>query len=310
MDRIQRMLGMGGAGAQAGPAGDTPQVDTSEQIYISSLALIKMLKHGRAGVPMEVMGLMLGEFVDDYTVRVVDVFAMPQSGTGVSVEAVDPVFQTKMLDMLKQTGRPEMVVGWYHSHPGFGCWLSGVDINTQQSFEQLNQRAVAVVVDPVQSVKGKVVIDAFRLISPQTMMLGQEPRQTTSNLGHLQKPSISALIHGLNRHYYSIAINYRKNELEEHMLLNLSKKAWTAGLTLDNFETHTETNEKVVKELKALTERYDKAVVEEQELSAEKRVVANVGKQDAKKHLANNANQLMSSNIVQSMGTMLDTVVF
>ena len=60
---------------------------------------------GRAGVPMEVMGLMLGEFVDDYTVKVVDVFAMPQSGTGVSVEAVDPVFQTKMLDMLRQVGR-------------------------------------------------------------------------------------------------------------------------------------------------------------------------------------------------------------
>ena len=54
---------------------------------------------------MEVMGLMLGEFVDDYTVRVVDVFAMPQSGTGVSVEAVDPVFQTKMMDMLRQTNR-------------------------------------------------------------------------------------------------------------------------------------------------------------------------------------------------------------
>lgn len=35
------------------------------------------------------------------------VFAMPQSGTGVSVEAVDPVFQTKMMDMLKQTGRYE-----------------------------------------------------------------------------------------------------------------------------------------------------------------------------------------------------------
>ena len=58
-------------------------------------------------MPMEVMGLMLGEFIDDYTVRVIDVFAMPQSGTGVSVEAVDPVFQTKMLDMLRQTGRYE-----------------------------------------------------------------------------------------------------------------------------------------------------------------------------------------------------------
>lgn len=66
---------------QGAPPNDSPTVDTAEQVYISSLALLKMLKHGRAGVPMEVMGLMLGEFVDDYTVRVIDVFAMPQSGT-------------------------------------------------------------------------------------------------------------------------------------------------------------------------------------------------------------------------------------
>ena len=37
---------------------------------------------------------------------------------------------------------------------------------------------------------GKVVIDAFRLTDPRMQALGQEPRQTTSNLGHLQKPSI------------------------------------------------------------------------------------------------------------------------
>ena len=85
---------------------DTPNlIDNSETVHISSLALLKMLRHGRAGVPMEVMGLMLGDFVDEFTVRVVDVFAMPQSGTGVSVEAVDPVFQTKMMEMLRQTGR-------------------------------------------------------------------------------------------------------------------------------------------------------------------------------------------------------------
>jgi len=72
----------------------------------------------------------LPEFVDEYTVyamlsrfmllhaeyklickhlnaysRVVDVFAMPQSGTGVSVEAVDYVYQTAMMERLKQTGR-------------------------------------------------------------------------------------------------------------------------------------------------------------------------------------------------------------
>ena len=67
-----------------------------------------MLGEFIANIP-QVMGLMLGEFIDDYTVRVVDTFSMPQSGNSVTVEAVDPVFQTKMLDMLKQTGRQEMV---------------------------------------------------------------------------------------------------------------------------------------------------------------------------------------------------------
>ncbi|KAI8374507.1 26S proteasome non-ATPase regulatory subunit 14 [Radiomyces spectabilis] len=313
MDRLQRLFGsatagLGGQGMQ--PGMDSPIVDNAEMVYISSLALLKMLKHGRAGVPMEVMGLMLGEFVDDYTVRVIDVFAMPQSGTGVSVEAVDPVFQTKMLDMLKQTGRPEMVVGWYHSHPGFGCWLSSVDINTQQSFEQLNPRAVAVVVDPIQSVKGKVVIDAFRLINPQSVMLGQEPRQTTSNIGHLNKPSIQALIHGLNRHYYSIGINYRKNELEEKMLLNLHKKNWTHGLTLENFSEHTEVNEKSVKQMLTLAEAYNKSVQEELTMTPEQLKTRHVGKQDPKRHLEEKVEAVMGNNIVMALGTMIDSVSF
>uniref|UniRef100_A0A6B2LB90 MPN domain-containing protein n=1 Tax=Arcella intermedia TaxID=1963864 RepID=A0A6B2LB90_9EUKA len=304
------MLSMMGGGAGAAPGGDMAVVDTAETVHISSLALLKMLKHGRAGVPMEVMGLMLGEFVDDYTVRVIDVFAMPQSGTGVSVEAVDPVFQQKMLDMLKQTNRPEMVVGWYHSHPGFGCWLSGVDVNTQQSFEQLHKRAVAVVVDPIQSVKGKVVIDAFRTINPQLIVMGQEPRQTTSNIGHLQRPSMQAIIHGLNRHYYSLPITYRKNELEEKMLLNLHKTKWTEGLTLTKFDTHSHHNEKVIKEMIELAKAYDKAVQEENELSKEKLVVHKVGKLDPKKHLEQDVGELMSANITQCLGTMLDTVIF
>jgi 26S proteasome regulatory subunit N11 len=312
MDRLQQLMSRmpGGGAGGAGGNKDSPSPDCAEKIHVSSLALLKMLKHGRAGVPMEVMGLMLGQFVDDYTINCVDVFAMPQSGTGVSVEAVDPVFQTKMLDMLKQTGRPEMVVGWYHSHPGFGCWLSGVDINTQSSFEALNPRAVALVVDPIQSVKGKVVIDCFRLINPQLMMLGQEPRQTTSNIGHLHKPSIQALIHGLNRHYYSIVIDYRKNELEEQMLMNLHKRNWTSGLTVDNFENQTSENENVVTKMLKLTLDYNERVQQEEGKTAEDILVENVGKIDPKRHLESSVQDLMSANIIQCLGTMLDTVVF
>merc|ERR1719437_30925 len=309
MERLLRLGGQGlsGMGSQSP---ESSQNDTAEQIHISSLALLKMMKHGRAGVPFEVMGLMLGDFVDDYTVRVADVFAMPQSGTGVSVEAVDPVFQAKMLDMLKQTGRAEMVVGWYHSHPGFGCWFSGTDVNTQQSFEQLNPRAVGVVVDPIQSVKGKVVIDCFRCLSQQMIMLGQEPRQTTSNIGHLNKPTITALIHGLNRHYYSIAINYRKNDLEQKMLLSLGRKQWQDGLKLVSFEKHEKENENLVKEMLDLTEKYNKMIQDEFTCTEEEFVVKQVGKVDAKKRLESDVDDVMTNNILQALGAMLATVVF
>jgi 26S proteasome regulatory subunit N11 len=298
-----------GGGQQQQPD-DAPIADTAEQVYISSLALLKMLKHGRMGVPMEVMGLMLGEFIDDYTVRVVDVFSMPQSGNSVSVEAVDPVFQTRMLDMLKQTQRPEMVVGWYHSHPGFGCWFSGTDMNTQQSFEQLNPRAVGVVVDPIQSVKGKVVIDCFRLIGQQMMMLGQEPRQTTSNIGHLNKPTLTGLIHGLNRHYYSIAINYRKNDLEQKVLLNLGRKKWTDGLKMTKFDTHETNNENLIKDMCSMTEKYNQAIRDEFKCTEDEFVVKQAGKVDAKKRLESDVDEIMTDNILQALGCMLATLVF
>ena len=263
---------------------------------------------------MEVMGLMLGEFVDEYTISVVDVFAMPQSGTGVSVEAVDDVFQTQMMELvpllvlltfsfLKSTGRPEMVVGWYHSHPGFGCWLSSVDIQTQQAFENLTPRAVAVVVDPIQSVKGKVVIDAFRLIQTTTMMMGMEPRQTTSNQGHINKPSIQALIHGLGRHYYSLSIATKRTPLEQAMLLSLHKKEWTSALTLQNFSVMDETNRKDVESMKDLAKGYCVKVKEESSGALSKEELE-------RRHVGKAVERVMEDNITALLAGMLDRVSF
>ncbi|XP_026194358.1 26S proteasome non-ATPase regulatory subunit 14 homolog [Cyclospora cayetanensis] len=304
---LQQFGGLVGPGNGA-DSQDLP--DTSEQVYISSLALLKMLKHGRAGVPMEVMGLMLGEFIDDYTVRVVDVFSMPQSGNSVSIEAVDYVYQTEMLEQLKRTGRPEMVVGWYHSHPGFGCWFSGTDVSTQQSFEQLNQRAVGVVIDPIQSVKGKVVMDCFRLINPHLVMLGQEPRQTTSNIGHLQRPTITALVHGLNRNYYSIAINCRKGELEHQMLTNLHKNKWNDALKLQNFEDHHREREEAVASLKSLSAKYTTMIEEEIKKKPEQLLVDRAGQVDAKMRLQTTLDTLVTDTLLQSLGSMISTLVF
>ena len=45
LPRMGGMMGMGGAPQAA--TGDSPQGDTAENVQISSLALLKMLKHGR-----------------------------------------------------------------------------------------------------------------------------------------------------------------------------------------------------------------------------------------------------------------------
>merc|ERR1711982_147606 len=157
---------------------------------------------------------------------------------------------------------------------------------------------------------GKVVIDCFRLINHQMLMLGQEPRQTTSNIGHLNKPSITGLIHGLNRHYYSIAINYRKNDLEQRMLLSLGRKNWQDGLKLVNFEAHEKENETLVTEMLDLTEKYNKMIQDEFKSTEEEFAVKQVGKVDAKKRLESDVDDVMTNNILQALGAMLATVVF
>merc|ERR1712205_147293 len=138
-----------------------------------------------------------------------------------------------------------------------------------------------------------------RLSSMLRMGGGYEPRQTTSIIGHLNKPSIQALIHGLNRHYYSIAISYRKSELEEKMLMNLHKKGWTEGLKTADFKKHDKDNEETVKRMLELAKAYNKAVQEEDEKTAEKFQIDQVGKLDAKKHLQQDIETVMSNNIVQ-----------
>lgn len=115
-------------------------------------------------------------------------------------------------------------------------------MNTAQSFEQLDPRCVAVVVDPILSVKGRVEIDAFRTINPQMAMMGQEPRQHTANLSFLKKPDLAKIIKGLGRTFYAIHIAYRKNEFEEKMLMNLHRRLWTKSLTLKPFNAADKSN--------------------------------------------------------------------
>ena len=122
--------------------------------------------HARSGVPHEIMGLMQGKAIGN-TIVIMDSFALPVQGTETRVNAqheaneymVEYIQESEKVSFYGliaicsdttydffQAGRLENVIGWYHSHPGYGCWLSGIDVNTQLTNQKYQDPFVAVVV--------------------------------------------------------------------------------------------------------------------------------------------------------------------
>jgi 26S proteasome regulatory subunit N11 len=60
----------------------------------------------------------------------------------------------------------------------------------------------------------------------------------------------------------------------------------------------------------ALSEAYNKSVLEETTMSQEELATRHVGKQDPKRHLEEAVEDLMANNIEQLVGTMLNVVSF
>ena len=102
------------------------------------------------------MGLMLGK-IDKDCIIIQSSWALPVEGTETRVNAHSQAYEymSKYMDDIKAVERLEPVVGWYHSHPGYGCWLSGIDVTTQRLHQQYEDPFVAIVVDPIRTMSSK-----------------------------------------------------------------------------------------------------------------------------------------------------------
>ncbi|KAG8081399.1 hypothetical protein GUJ93_ZPchr0007g6061 [Zizania palustris] len=246
------------------------------------------------------MGVLLGKEVDAFTVRVVDAFPLP----GCPLWSLDRAYIDSMLLMLHQTNRVEGVVGWYRSHPGFNCCPSDRDVVFHRCFEELNPRAILVIVDPIKSVKGNFVINAFQPVTCAP--------ETTSNIGSMQrklyclpvieKPFFQTIAPGLHLMFYLILISHRKNDLEVNILKSMNRTVRRGFpnkdlFTLCWFPDTVESDKKNAEEmLNDVLIKYQKQVQGESDVPE--------NPPDAEKHLAMVEN-LMLSNIRSIFGMML-----
>lgn len=230
-----------------------------KHVRVSAVALIKMVMHARSGGSIEVMGLMQG-YTDGDTIVVTDAFGLPVEGTETRVNAQDDAneYMVEYLQLSRDQGsREENVVGWYHSHPGYGCWLSGIDVGTEQMQQKFNDPFVAVVIDPDRTISaGRVEIGAFRTFpdgyevppaeaaaaaaakssSALTGVSGSGGAGTgdaeASSAATTSVPLAKAEDFGAHASkYYSLEVSHFKSTLDTHLLQLLWSKYWVQTLS-------------------------------------------------------------------------------
>ncbi|GAA5853309.1 hypothetical protein JCM8547_000280 [Rhodosporidiobolus lusitaniae] len=198
------------------------------KVRISAVALIKMVMHARSGGQYEIMGLMQGK-LDGDTFVVMDAFALPVVGTETRVNAANEAneFMIQYIESSPAIGRPENIVGWYHSHPGYGCWLSGIDVMTQKTNQQFQDPFLAVVIDPNRTVSaGRVEIGAFR-----TYPEGYTPPNASAS--EYQSIPIDKIedfgVHANS--YYPLEVSHFKSSHDAKLLDLLWNKYWVMTLS-------------------------------------------------------------------------------
>eukprot|EP00040_Diaphanoeca_grandis_P039643 m.259674 g.259674 ORF g.259674 m.259674 type:complete len:338 (+) comp38499_c0_seq1:174-1187(+) len=199
-----------------------------KNVKMSALALLKMVMHARKGGNIEVMGLMQGKF-EDGTFVVMDAFPLPVEGTETRVSAQDEAYTYMFayIEEQKKVGRLDEVVGWYHSHPGYGCWLSGIDVSTQRMQQQGMGPFLAVVIDPTRTcTAGKVEIGAFRVYPDGYKPPDEGPSEyQTVPLDKIEDFGVHS------KSYYSLDISYFKSSLDRRLLELLWNRYWVSTMS-------------------------------------------------------------------------------
>ena len=144
---------------------------------------------------------------------------MPVEGTETRVNAGADAneWMCDHLDQSEKVCRPENVCGWYHSHPGYACWLSGIDVGTEMLYQKHQEPFIAIVVDPKRTMSaGKVELGCYRTF-PDDYIQDLEKKGSSTNGGIKSLVPVEKLedfgIHAYK--YYQLEHSFFKSKLDQ-----------------------------------------------------------------------------------------------
>ena len=219
-----------------------------KKVMISTLAVTKIVNHAVKAGDKEIAGYMIG-FPKDRTFYVTDAVEFPLIGTTSRVEIADQLgdkiheYSADLLDTLKKVGNTQNYVGWYHSHPGFGCWLSGIDVNTHRTLQMLNKTFFALVVDPFRTLSTrKVEVGCFMTYNQDS---GSNRSNFTENI-----PLNKSQEFGYHANkYYKLEHQFFKSKFESDVIKLLYKNYWTETLSSNVVELNNEYMKSLIEDM-------------------------------------------------------------
>jgi len=114
--------------------------------------LSRILAHAARVGRTEIGGFLIGR-VDNQRLDITGATFPRQHGTATHVSITDEDMAV-LAEELDRRGTGEVIVGWWHTHPGLGAgFMSGTDIATQERYQSLFPEAVALIVDPIRFIE-------------------------------------------------------------------------------------------------------------------------------------------------------------
>lgn len=181
------------------------------------------------------MGMLVGKFdVERRCFVITDSFPLPVEATETRVNAHEEAYEhlVRHMGLIEKAGKGDAVIGWYHSHPGYGCWLSGIDVATQE-LQQSQGPYVAVVVDPKRTMAdGRLEIGAFRTLpavaAAASSSASSSPKQPLAR-SLTGAPTEKLKEYGMHAHrFYELPIELVSSEEEEAVSSHVARQTLTS----------------------------------------------------------------------------------
>jgi proteasome lid subunit RPN8/RPN11 len=139
-----------------------PDGDLGPEVVLDSATIQQIRRHARSSMEAEICGVLVGTVTDGVT-RVQACIAgenADQGGAHVTFtqETWQHIFRIKDAQFADSS-----IVGWYHSHPGFGIFLSDYDMFIHKNFFAAPHQ-IAWVFDPHSDSEG-----CFGWVSPESL---------------------------------------------------------------------------------------------------------------------------------------------